>query len=656
MVDSDQNEPEKDKNDKNDKNESSAWNLADYLIETPAHPHDASATETEVGSLPEPSAETEIHPQESVHTESSSLFEPSGEKQVHSTYPVYTEPGSEPETSAETELHLQDACHAESSSLSEPSGEKQIHSTYPIYTEPSSEPETGSLVEPSVSTGRQPEEVVHAETSSPNYVSPDAETHPQGADHAEANPLVEPNAGTEFRWQEAVHAEASTPSYVSPDAETHPENSAVTEAETERHNEPAEPLAADEPRTEPAEPDRREPDREKTDREGIKPPIAHPEVIPPSDLPEPAKRRTNVAFLFAAAAIAVLIVLAGVFIAIYWQQLNSVPTADSTQAAQPPSPTDAKDLGTVDSSAAGLKGHLTTKWDGSLEYSFVIEPDDPARQAAFAMTVSNPPRAASVTIQIKDADGVVMCKQDVLLKFDPRKAAEINKAAAEKPTRKPLGAKAAEAIQEEQETELDRQVTAEAEREHGKSMFQVNAGASGRIESISSQGEIPCPQSVYESMGYWSFLPDFPTPAEQTAWANHQPQVPVKVEATEASASDASKNGANKNEGNKSEASKTEAKKPPPQPAAHQRMTYKTAAAPGTFSIAGDDAIVEYDASAGSIGTRTGKVFSIDKAGAEARAIQGYDLPVTIHYTCDQFAACTLTHGGVVIARARLSQ
>jgi hypothetical protein len=487
-----------------------------------------------------------------------------------------------------TEIHPQEAVHAETSSPIELSGEKQTHSTYPVYTEPSSPTETSSLIEPSAATETEP--------------------------------------------QEAVHAESSAPFYMSTEVETHQQNPASAEAETGRQDEAAEKKAAEEPRPEAAEPVREVPE----------PPIVNPEVMPPA---EPGKRRLNLTFVFAAAALVILIVIAGVFIALYWQQLNSTQTADSTQAAQPAAPTDARDLGTVDSSAAGLKGHLTTKWNDGLGYSFVIEPDDPARQAAFAMTVSNPPRAASIAIQIKNSDGEVLCSQDVLLRFDPRKVAAFEEA-AEKPAGRPLKAKGIAASQEAQEAKLDRQVAAEEEREHGKSLFQVNAGQNGKIESISSQGEIPCPQSVYEGMGYWSFLPDFPSPGEQAAWLNHQPLVQAKVEATEASLIEAKK----------IKATKSEAKTPAPQPAAHPRMTYKAADVPGTFSIAGDDAIVEYDAGAGNIGTKAGKVFSIDKAGAEAHAIQGYDLPFTIHYKCDQYAACTITHGGAVIARAKLSQ
>jgi hypothetical protein len=584
------------------------------------------SSQPETSSLPEPGTAS----QEAVHAETSSPFEPNGEKQTQSTYPVYTEPSSQPETSSlpEPGTASQEAVHAETRPPFEPSGEKQTQSTYPVYTEPSSLPGTSPLPEPSTA----PLGALHAETSSPFEPSGEKQTQSTYPVYTEpsslpgTSPLPEPSAAP----QEAVHTEANTPSYMSREAETRVQNPAGTEAETGRRDEPAEKTAADEARPKAAEPD----------REKAEPPIVDPKVIPPVEPAEPEKPRPNVAFLFAAAVLAILIVIVGVFVAIYWQQINSTPTAGSTQAAQPAAPTIARDLGTVDSSAAGFKGHLTTKWDQGLGYSFVIEPDDPARRAAFAMTVSNPPRAASVAIQIKDADGVVLCSHDVLLRFDPRKVAAINEA-AEKPAGRPPGGKGAAAIREEQEAELDRQVADEAEREHGKSIFQVNAGQNGKIQSISSQGEIPCPQSVYEGMGYWSFLPDFPSPGEQAAWLDKQSQVQAGGEATAASAS---------------EANKREASTPAPQPAAHKRMTYKDAALPGTFSIAGDDAIVEYDASAGNIGTKAGKVFSIDKAGAEAHAIQGYDLPVTIHYRCDQYAACTITHGGVVVARAKLSQ
>jgi hypothetical protein len=255
------------------------------------------------------------------------------------------------------------------------------------------------------------------------------------------------------------------------------------------------------------------------------PPFNTTGVIPPAAFHEPKKRRTSAIILLIAATIA-FATLIGVGIASYlWFEGSSAPQPEAATTPEASPPKDARDLGTMDSSAVGLKGHLTTKWDGKLGYNFVMEADDPARQAAFAMTVSNPPRPASIRIQIRNSDGVVLCTHDILLKFDPRKVAAIQEAIEERPAGKRLGGKAAEAKEGAREAELDRKVAEEAEREHGKSIFQVNTGADGKIQSISSQGEIPCPQSVYEGMGYWSFLPDFPTPEEQVNWVNRQGKV-----------------------------------------------------------------------------------------------------------------------------------
>jgi hypothetical protein len=373
------------------------------------------------------------------------------------------------------------------------------------------------------------------------------------------------------------------------------------------------------------------------------PPVAPPGLIPPpAKAPEPNETRTKTAILLIGVVLAfVVLATLGVVGYVFYERLTAAP-ADSTSTAQEPTAsTGAKDLGTVDSSAVGLKGHLTTKWDNGLGYNFVIEPDTPGRQAGFAAMASNPMRPATVTIQIKNSYGVVMCSQYVLLKFDPRKAAAIEEPIAEQPTgkRETKAAAAKEAEREaDREADLDRQETDEANREQGKSFFQVNTGPSGTVDSISSQGQIPCPQSVYESMGYWSFLPDFPTPDEQADWAERSARAHSHAETTV----DAN-----------TVAAPTDA---PTASTRNKRAPNKAAGAADTFSIAGDDSIVEYDPASGRIGTRAGKVFSIERTGTAAHAMEGYDLPVKIHYSCDQTAACTLTRGGTVVAHARLSR
>jgi len=372
-----------------------------------------------------------------------------------------------------------------------------------------------------------------------------------------------------------------------------------------------------------------------------------PPVVPGG--PPPPNANGLLLFVAAILAFAVLITVGVVLM---------LPRANPSSATEPgpqqtsPAPV-TRELGTVDSTAAGVKGHLTTRWDGKLAYNFLIEPDDLTRQAAFALTASNPPRPASFRIQIKNSNGVVVCFQDVLLKFNPRRAAAISDASLQNPSGR--SSKAAEELKSEQEAELAQEEATEAEREHGHNFFQLNAGSDGKIASISSQGEIPCPQTSYEGMGYWSFVTDFPSPEEQTEWLKQQagalaqanlapvqqvqPQasrVPVQARQVRGQAQEAPSMGR--------------------QGPGHKRLPYKSVPQPETFLMAGDDSIVEYDTAAGSIETRTGKIFSIDKTGTAARVIAGYDLPVRIHYSCDQNAACTLTQGSSMAVHAHLDK
>ena len=83
------------------------------------------------------------------------------------------------------------------------------------------------------------------------------------------------------------------------------------------------------------------------------------------------------------------------------------------------------DLGSVTSSAAGLKGHLFIEWDKKLNYRLTIEPGDPDRQAAFALAVAHSPRPLSVEIHMQDSEGFALCSKEILLKYDARNALEL---------------------------------------------------------------------------------------------------------------------------------------------------------------------------------------------------------------------------------------
>ena len=72
------------------------------------------------------------------------------------------------------------------------------------------------------------------------------------------------------------------------------------------------------------------------------------------------------------------------------------------------------------------------------------------------------------------------------------------------------------------------------------------------------------------------------------------------------------------------------------------------AAAQGPFfvTIEGDVTIASYDVAMGTIGTREGSAFVLDKTGGQPNAIAWDDYPFNVHYRCDGNANCTLVHRG----------
>lgn len=190
-----------------------------------------------------------------------------------------------------------------------------------------------------------------------------------------------------------------------------------------------------------------------------------------------------------------------------------VPSASAAPAVpQEPASPQLRDMGLVSSGVGGLKGHLSTSWTDKLVYKLELGPDDPAQQDAFAMTVSDPPRPLSVQVELKSASGQVLCNQKVVVKYDPRRAVPSSGA------------------------DLDQMEAQEIERERASDVFQSGLGKDGKIESISSQGSIPCSKKAYEGAAFWSFSPQFPDLREQASLMKAQAseQVAVKAPAPQA--------------------------------------------------------------------------------------------------------------------------
>jgi hypothetical protein len=276
-------------------------------------------------------------------------------------------------------------------------------------------------------------------------------------------------------------------------------------------------------------------------------------------------------------------------------------------------PTGPYDLGSVTSTAVGLKGRLFTKWDKKLQYRLTFEPGIPEQIAGFSAAIESSPRPLSIGIQLTDPQGFVLCSKNILIKYDSRNAEsqeDQTKAATD------------------QQAGSNQAALSDAEagvREQGKDVFVNQFGSDGKVASITAQGDLPCTASAYENAVAWSFAPDFPSVAEQNVLINHL----AEKEANAAANS--------------------------PLAIARKRAAQKAATLPTPkFFIEGEDAIEEYDASTGIIATRGGKTFTIDRTGTEAASLKGRDFPLAIHYRCDQFGNCTLTSAGAGVQHTRL--
>jgi hypothetical protein len=167
--------------------------------------------------------------------------------------------------------------------------------------------------------------------------------------------------------------------------------------------------------------------------------------------------------------------------------------------------------------------------------------------------------------------------------------------------------------------------TQEAARELGKDVFQNQIGPDGQIAAINAQGETPCSAKDYENTSTWSFTSNFPSLAEQDELLKRQEKAQANTERPSAQAS-----------------------------ATRKRMVAKAAVKLLPFSIEGDDAIVEFDASNGIVETRWRKSFFVDKTSGAAADSRWQDFPVSIHYKCDRSSDCILVHSGLGALRARL--
>ena len=306
----------------------------------------------------------------------------------------------------------------------------------------------------------------------------------------------------------------------------------------------------------------------------------------------------------------------------------------------PGGPGGPSDMGDVNSTEYGLKGHLATEWKGErLAYHLTVEPGTPLQRAGFLANVNGSPRPLSVTVQAKDPFGAVLCSDTIQVKFDPRNAPV---SAPEGPM--PKSAKAAQELAARneiaREVNLARLEGQELNRERGKTLFQNQIGKDGQVASISAQGVLPCHKKEVDRFASWGFTSDFPIVAKP-AVSQDGPTDPKANVNTAAIEEEAKKNAAAERAA-AAAAAKTR-KKPAPPP-----LT--------PIFVEGDDQIVWVDPSGGVVETNGGKALILDKGDKLGTALKGGDLPIAIHYRCNETSGCTFSVTGLGIHHARLRQ
>lgn len=154
------------------------------------------------------------------------------------------------------------------------------------------------------------------------------------------------------------------------------------------------------------------------------------------------------------------------------------------------SSTDSDDLGAGVSNAAGLRGHLITRWQGRAQYQLKIEPIDARADAGFARAAADPPEPLYINIRLLDASGFALCGKQILLPF-----ANMTPPA----------------------------VTPGQDRARASDMFQTIASRDGKIEALWAQGELPCSPDQYKRFDYWDLSTNFPTLPEQAELLTRKP-------------------------------------------------------------------------------------------------------------------------------------
>jgi hypothetical protein len=291
------------------------------------------------------------------------------------------------------------------------------------------------------------------------------------------------------------------------------------------------------------------------------------------------------------------------------------------------------DLGPGVVASAGLRGHLLTQWagnakTGSLQYQLRLEPIGPVQAPGFKKVTANPLAPYSINVRVLDQAGFAMCGKEILFRFDPRNA-PITLPPTPHPVKKSEAAAAAAAAQAARKAQLDSMIASEADREHGKDIFENQADADGDISAVNARGTLPCSPDQYKRAYYWDFSTNFPTIEEQFALVDPKAAAAARREKEGDSGSDS------RDSRRRGNAKKLQS----------------------AYYIQGDDRITGFDPLEGILEATSGKNFTIPNKPEQAIVANWAHSYSLIHYKCDQHANCALTSaGGVSVVYGRISE
>jgi hypothetical protein len=231
--------------------------------------------------------------------------------------------------------------------------------------------------------------------------------------------------------------------------------------------------------------------------------------------------------------------------------------------------------------------------------------------------------------------GSILCDTPVLLKYDPlKKIPNVVTRDDSARTGNAKNAKIDESVQTQAEVERAlnnaRLVGQELNREHGKDIFQPVNGDDGQISSIASQGTLPCSKKQYQSAASWAFVTNFPSVLQTAGPQNSDTNDNLDAFGVAPKTSGSTE--------------------------AERRVTRRVPLPNSHFSVEMDDALVGYQTATGIVETRAGKSFLVEKRDLVASSLKGVELPIPIHYRCDQLGACSLAGLNSGIQRAWLER